>query len=119
MERALYRIRGARSHHVLDEILAHDHDAALTWGAAHLPGMGKILTGHGFELVGSYWRPAITKRKLTQAISASRAASHDHQRWPREGHTLLESVPVQDVRAMLIEPGGSPTRLPPERRVRC
>jgi hypothetical protein len=37
------------------EALSSKRNAVLPWGAAHLPGMGKLLRGNGFEHVNRSW----------------------------------------------------------------
>lgn len=51
-----------RNRHVILNALSTKANAVLPWGAAHLPGMGKLLRQNGFELAEQSWVLAYPRR---------------------------------------------------------
>lgn len=94
-----------RNELVLDAVLAEDHDAVLIWGAAHLPGMGRILAAAGYELVARTWRPVMARQRIIDGIRAARESSVSTDEWPWEGQDLPAAVPATQARALLRERG--------------
>lgn len=95
----------ARNQHVMDAVLTAGHDAALVWGTAHLPGMGEILTGAGFRLESTSWRPAMAKRRLVDGIRDAVATCRTQSDWPWEGQDVPETIPGRNARALARERG--------------
>ncbi|MGQ1798070.1 hypothetical protein ACT4S5_13170 [Kocuria oceani] len=95
----------ARNRYVLAEVFRNDRDAALAWGAAHLPGMGQILTDAGLELAGCCWRPVMAKRRVVDGVRGSIAALSGDEVWPWDGAHLPESVPADQARALINASG--------------
>lgn len=94
-----------RNERVMDAVLAEDHDAALVWGTAHLPGMGQILTTAGYELAARTWRPVMAPQRIIDGIRAARNISASTGQWPWVGQEVPETVPVDQARALLRERG--------------
>ncbi len=94
-----------RNELVLDAVLTADHDAVLLWGAAHLPGMGRILEAAGDELAARTWRPVMARQRIIDGIRAALDHSASTDEWPWEGQDLPDTVPATEARALLRERG--------------
>lgn len=94
-----------RNERVQDAVLAEDHDAVLIWGAAHLPGMWRIIASAGYELAARIWRPVMARQRIIDGMRAARdhSASTDEEPW--EGQDLPASVPITQTRTLLRERG--------------
>jgi hypothetical protein len=86
-------------------VLAEDHDAVLIWGAAHLPGMGRIIASAGYELAARTWRPAMARQRIIDGMRAARDHSSSTDEEPWEGQDLPARVPVTQTRTLLRERG--------------
>lgn len=51
----------ARNRHAVSTMLASGTDIITVWGAAHLDGMGKILTSAGYQLTDTDWNVCIER----------------------------------------------------------
>lgn len=94
-----------RNRLVMDAVLGSTSDAAVLWGAAHLPGMGRILAAAGYRRTDRAWRPAIAQRSPLAGIRDAVAASCDTRPWPWEGQELPETLPVAGALALARERG--------------
>lgn len=95
----------ARNQHVMDAVLATGQHAVLVWGAAHLPGMGEILTGAGFGLRSTSWRPVLARRRFIDGIRDARTARRNRSDWPWDVQDVPETVPGRDARALATARG--------------
>lgn len=94
-----------RNERVMDAVLAEDHDAVLLWGAAHLPGMGRILAEAGYERLARAWRPVMARQRIIEAIRNAMDHSASEDEWPWAGQEIPDTVPAAQARTLLRERG--------------